>query len=216
MTGWRLGWALLPSAEEAARFKQLNINTIACVPPFLQEAGAAAYNDPRSAARARTMAQAFEERRNWVVPALNAIPGIRCTMPRGAFYVFPNVSGVCRRLGVRAARDQLPRDIRSRTTPAGMVQMFLLYRYGVATMDRASFGEVGAEGQDFLRLSVANSLEEIRRGVARIRDAAKDAAGFASFALGPDAPWHRAHRARGERPRPAVAEAVAEAEELRA
>lgn len=215
MTGWRLGWALLPSVAEAARFKQLNINTISCVPPFLQEAGAAAYEDPRSAAQVQTMVRAFEARRNWVVPALNAIPGIRCSLPGGAFYVFPNVSGMCRRLGARAVRDQLPPETRSRTTPAGMVQMFLLYRYGVATMDRASFGEAGAEGQDFLRLSVANSLEEIRRGVARIRDAAEDVAGFASFALGPDAPWHRRHRARGKRRRPAETE-TAEAAELRA
>jgi len=59
--------------------------------------------------------------------------------------------------------------------------MFLLYRYGVASMDRASFGRIGSEGQDFLRLSIANSMEDIRRGVEKIAEAAEDDAGFAEF-----------------------------------
>lgn len=191
MTGWRLGWALLPTADEADRFKQININIVSCVPPFLQEAGAAAYEDPASAQEVGKMVRAFEERRNWIVPALNRVPGVRCNMPKGAFYVFPNVEDLCRRLGVGEAIEALPPAARVRTTPAGMLQMFLLYRYGVATMDRASFGEIGAEGQDFLRLSIANSMDDIRRGVARIADAAEDAAGFATFVASAEAPWNR-------------------------
>ena len=59
--------------------------------------------------------------------------------------------------------------------------MFLLYRYGVATMDRRSFGQIGAEDQHFLRLSIAAGMSDIQRGVARIVDALSDRAGFAAF-----------------------------------
>ena len=187
MTGWRLGWAVLPTAEEAAIFKRININIMSCVPPFLQEAGVAAYEDPASAVEVRRMVGEFEKRRDWIVPALNAVPGMTCRMPRGAFYVFPDVSGTCERLGVHRAHAALPAGARSRTSPAGMLQMFLLYRYGVATMDRASFGRIGAEGQDFLRLSIANGMDDIRRGVERIGEAAGDAAGFDAFVEGKDA-----------------------------
>ncbi len=182
MTGWRLGWAVLPTEEEAAIFKQLNINIMSCVPPFLQEAGAAAYEDPASAVQVERMVREFERRRDWIVPALNGVPGVRCRLPKGAFYVFPDVSGVCERLGVYDARARLPAAARGRAAPAAMLQMFLLYRYGVASMDRASFGRIGAEGQDFLRLSIANSMDDIRRGVKRIGEAAEDVAGFAEFA----------------------------------
>ena len=188
MTGWRLGWAVLPTEEEAAVFTQLNINIMSCVPPFLQEAGAAAYEDPATAPEVRRMVEAFERRRDWIVPALNAVPGVGCRTPRGAFYVFPDVSGMCARLGVHEAHAALPAAARNRTSPAGMLQMFLLHRHGVATMDRASFGRIGAEGQDFLRLSIANSMDDIRRGVARIEEAAGDVAGFADFAQGEEAP----------------------------
>lgn len=191
MTGWRLGWALLPTAEEADRFKQININIVSCVPPFLQEAGVAAYEDPASAVEVRKMVRAFEERRDWIVPALNEIPGVRCNVPKGAFYVFPNVGGLCNRLGVRDIMERLPPAASARATPAGVLQMFLLYKHGVATMDRASFGEIGAEGQDFLRLSIANSMEDIRLGVARIAAATDDASGLAAFAASAEAPWNR-------------------------
>jgi aspartate/methionine/tyrosine aminotransferase len=188
MTGWRLGWAALPTADEASVFKQLNINTISCVPPFLQEGGRAAYEDPRTAEVVRAMVDQFERRRDWIVPALNAIDGIRCQNPLGAFYVFPNVAGACERLGIPAAYDRLSEASRARTTPAGMLQMFLLYRYGIATMDRASFGRLGSAGQHFLRLSIANSMEEIQRGVARLERAVSDAAGFEAF-LSEEALW---------------------------
>jgi len=134
----------------------------------------------------RTMVAAFERRRDWIVPALNEIPGVRCRTPKGAFYVFPDVSGVCERLGVFKACEKIHKSARDRTTPAGMLQMFLLYRYGVASMDRASFGRIGAEGQHFLRLSIANGMDDIRRGVGRIEAAAEDTRGFAEFVRSDD------------------------------
>jgi bifunctional pyridoxal-dependent enzyme with beta-cystathionase and maltose regulon repressor activities len=88
---------------------------------------------------------------------------------------------MCLRLGIVDAYEALPEDVRARTSPSAMLQMFLLYRYGVATMDRNSFGRIGAEGQHFLRLSIATSLERLQEGVERIRAAATDPAGFVRF-----------------------------------
>jgi aspartate/methionine/tyrosine aminotransferase len=181
MTGWRLGFAILPTAQEAAVFKQLTINVMSCVPPFIQEAGRVALESPESQPYIEHMVSAFQGRRDWVVAALNEIPGICCQNPKGAFYVFPNVSGICKGLGILDAYDKLPSERRSRTSPSSMLQMFLLYRYGVATMDRNSFGKVGAEGQHFLRLSIATSLDRLQEGVQRIQRASTDADGFAAF-----------------------------------
>jgi aspartate/methionine/tyrosine aminotransferase len=181
MTGWRLGFVILPTAAEAAIFKQLTINTVSCVPPFIQEAGRVALTSPESAPEIARMVAAFQERRDWIVPTLNAMPGVRCQNPRGAFYVFPNVAGVCEQLGIIDAWNALPSERRAHTAPSAMLQMFLLYSYGVATMDRNSFGKIGAEGQHFLRLSIATSLDRLKEGVSRIRTASTDRAGFARF-----------------------------------
>jgi aspartate/methionine/tyrosine aminotransferase len=102
-------------------------------------------------------------------------------MPKGAFYVFPNVAGACERLGILEAWSALPDEERAHVSPSAMFQMFLLYRYGVATMDRNSFGSIGAQGQHFLRLSIAASLERLREGVGRIAKAVDDRDGFRSF-----------------------------------
>jgi aspartate aminotransferase len=181
MTGWRLGYAVLPTAEEAAIFRQLNINSISCVPPFIQEAGRVALESPASKAVIEHMVSAFQGRRDWVIAALNKIPGIRCQNPKGAFYAFPNITGVCEQLGILEQHAKLPEATRARTSPAGMFQMFLLYRYGVASLDRNSFGKIGAEGQHFLRLSIAASIERLKDGVGRIERASTDRDGFSAF-----------------------------------
>ena len=181
MTGWRLGYTVLPTAAEAAIFKQLTINTVSCVPPFIQEAGRVALSSPESAPEIAKMVAAFQERRDWIVPTLNELAGVRCQNPKGAFYVFPNVAGVCEQLGIIDAYNALPTARRARTAPSAMLQMFLLYSYGVATMDRNSFGKIGAEGQHFLRLSIATSLDRLKEGMSRITTASTDRAGFARF-----------------------------------
>ena len=168
----RLGRAA-DRAAEAAVFKQLNINVVSCVPPFVQEAGREAYDNPESQGIVDGMVAEFQRRRDWIVPALNEIDGVRCQMPKGAFYVFPNVAGDVRvawvfSMPIEAMSDG---DVRARTSPSGMLQMFLLYRYGVATMDRNSFGSIGAEGQHFLRLSIATSMENCQEGVGRMAKA---------------------------------------------
>lgn len=181
MTGWRLGFAILPTREEAAVFKNLNINLISCTPPFIQEGGREAYESPETPKTIAHMVTQFQERRDYAVPALNAINGITCAMPKGAFYVFPNIEGVCRQLGVLGAIERLPRDVASKTNPSKLFQMFLLYRYGVATMDRKSFGAVGADGKHFLRLSTATDMNSIKEGIRQMEKASKDSKGFAAF-----------------------------------
>ncbi len=78
-----------------------------------------------------------------MVKGLNAIEGITCQMPKGAFYVFPNIGGVCERIGAFEAFERLPEAERAKTSPSTLFQMFLLYRHHVATMDRRSFGRIG-------------------------------------------------------------------------
>jgi len=127
------------------------------------------------------MVSAFQARRDWIVSALNDIPGVQCQTPRGAFYVFPNVAGICERLGIIDAYDSVPAAERSSTSPSRLLQGFLLDRYGVATMDRNSFCRIGADGQHFLRLSIAASLDRLREGVKRIATASQDSAGWEDY-----------------------------------
>ena len=140
-----------------------------------------AYENPASRDTVAHMVAEFERRRDWVVEALNGVAGIGCQNPRGAFYVFPNVAGACEQLGILDRYEALTSEEQATTSPSKMLQMFLLYRYGVATMDRASFGRIGAEGEHFLRLSIANSMEDIEEGVNRIGAAVQDPEGFRSF-----------------------------------
>jgi aspartate aminotransferase len=151
------------------------------MPAYNQEGARLAITSPESLSCIREMAAAFQQRRDVVVRELNRIDGISCQLPRGAFYAFPNVAGVCERLGAVEAFESLPPDARDRTSPSTLFQLFLLYRYHVATMDRPSFGRIGSEGKHFLRISIATALEDLRTAVERIGLAAKDEAGFREF-----------------------------------
>jgi aspartate/methionine/tyrosine aminotransferase len=181
MTGWRLGWCVLPSRDEAALFKQININFVSCVPPFIQEAAREAFESPKTAEVVAGMVAEFRRRRDYVVPALNEIEGIRCPKPLGAFYVFPNVDGVCQALGIHDFYGSLSDERKRRTSPSTLLTRFLLYYHGVATVDRRSFGIVRSEGQHFFRLSYATDMDSIQKGIARIREGATDRDGFRKF-----------------------------------
>lgn len=181
MTGWRLGYAVLPTIEEALLFRQFNINIVSCVPPFIQEAGRQAFDNDENRALVASMVREFEERRDVVVEGLNRIEDIHCVKPEGAFYVFPNISGICEKLGVFDAYEGLTTEVKMKSSPSSLFQMFLLYHHGVATMDRRSFGSIGSEGQHFLRLSTATSMELLKEGIKRIQDAANDRKGFNAF-----------------------------------
>lgn len=180
-TGGRIGWAVLPTAVEAAMFKTLNINYFSCIAGYNQLGAKLAIESPESPPVIERMVRAFQERRDIVVNALNSIDGIHCQLPKGAFYVFPNIAGLCDRLDAIELCARLPAETRAKTSPATLVQMFLLFRYGVATLDRRAFGLIGSEGRHFLRISVATALDDLKDGMERIRTAASDRAGFAAF-----------------------------------
>lgn len=184
-TGGRIGWAAFPTAAEALEFRNLNINYFSCLPAYNQEGARLAITSPESPPRIAEMVASFERRRDVVVAALNQIEGISCQCPRGAFYVFPNVAGACRQVGAVDAHQSLPPDERERTSPSTLFQLFLLYRYHVATMDRRSFGRLGSEGRHYLRLSIATAFDDLVEAVRRLGEAAFDRQGFESyFAMG--------------------------------
>ena len=144
MTGWRCGFAAVPEplVDPLVRFF---VNSTSCVPPFVQLAGVAALTGPQDEPRA--MVEEFRRRRDLIVAGLNELPGVSCVEPRGAFYAFPNVS-------------QVP-------IPAEELATRLLHEAGVAVLAGSAFGEVG---KDNLRLSYANSQENLTRALERMRE----------------------------------------------
>ncbi|MGZ8831697.1 MAG: pyridoxal phosphate-dependent aminotransferase [Thermoanaerobaculia bacterium] len=180
-TGGRVGWAIFPTAEEASVFRNLNINYFSCIPAYNQHGARVALESPQSALTIATMIASFSARRDIVVGGLNQIDGITCTRPGGAFYVFPNISGLCRNIGAMDEFAALPLEERSRTSPATLFQLFLLYRYAVATLDRRSFGVIGSEDEHYLRISIATATDDLQEGLRRIAAAAADRAGFRRF-----------------------------------
>ncbi len=180
-TGGRIGYAVFPTVEEAEVFKNLNINYFSCVPPYNQEAARAALDDPRSKTSVEEMVNTFQRRRDAVWKLLCETPGIQCQKPGGAFYLFPNIGGVCESLDLNGHYEQMNETEKQETSPAGIFQMFALYEHGVAVLDRRSFGKIGAEGKHFLRLSVASELSELEEGVRRIRASSEDARGLRRF-----------------------------------
>jgi aspartate aminotransferase len=143
MTGWRMGYGVWPQAL-FPHAERLAINCHSCVNAATQYAGIAALEGSREPVR--RMVAAFAERREAIVAALNALPGIRCANPGGAFYTFPYVAGT--------------------GYDARALQSELLEKTGVATIAGTSFG---AFGEGYLRFSYANSLEAILEAVERIR-----------------------------------------------
>jgi len=188
-TGGRIGWAVFPTLEEAQVFKNLNINYFSCVAAYNQMGAKLAIESPESPPEIQKMVSAFQERRDLVVSGLNQIEGITCQTPKGAFYVFPNVGGACEELGAVEAFEKLPASVQGMTSPSTLFQMFLLFRYHVAALDRQSFGRIGAEGKHYLRLSIATGLDDLREAVERIGQATQDSEGFAAFMNSGDPPF---------------------------
>lgn len=181
MTGWRLGYVVLPRRDEAQRFKQLNINLVSCVPPFIQQAAREAYENRKTGESVHRMREEFRRRRDLVVDRLNAISGVRCNKPLGAFYVFPSVAGLCDMLGIHEIYHGLSEQQKARTSPATLIQRYLLYYRGVAVVDRRSFGVLGSEGQHFVRLSIAADTATLERGLDRIAESTKRAEDLKRF-----------------------------------
>jgi len=180
-TGGRVGWAVYPSVREAKVHRNLNINYFASIPPYNQVGTQVALESPESDVAIRQMGNAFQRRRDQVVAGLNAVKGIQCQVPKGAFYVFPNIAGVMEELGVLQAFQALPESTRLDSSPATLFQLFLLHKYHVATMDRRSFGALDSEGQHFIRLSIATGSDDLAEAVRRIDSASSDEIGFRAF-----------------------------------
>jgi aspartate aminotransferase len=144
MTGWRLGYSVWPKPlYDNAR--KLAVNSYSCVNAPTQFAGLAALTGPQDEARA--MVAEFDRRRAVVVRGLNKLPGVRAATPKGAFYAFPNISAT----GWKAKP----------------LASALLEEAGVATIGGPDFG---VYGEGFIRLSYANSTENIERALVRIGD----------------------------------------------
>ncbi|CAN5588659.1 pyridoxal phosphate-dependent aminotransferase [soil metagenome] len=142
MTGWRLGYGILPAALVPA-FERLLINTVSCTASFAQVAAVEALTGPQDAVD--RMVAEFRERRELIVAGLDALPGMRTTMPAGAFYAFPEVSGTGLDGGELAER--------------------LLTEAGVSVLAGTAFG--GLAGAH-IRVSYANSQANLRRALERM------------------------------------------------
>ena len=180
-TGGRVGWAVFPTVEEAQVFKNLNINYFSCISPYNQMGAKIAIESPESKPEIERMVSAFQERRDLVVSGLNAIDGISCQNPKGAFYVFPNIGGACDLLGAIEANENFPDETRRRSSPSTLFQMFLLFHHRVATLDRKSFGQIGSQGKHFLRVSIATGVEDLKEGLEQIAIAVDDKDGFKAY-----------------------------------
>jgi aspartate/methionine/tyrosine aminotransferase len=147
MTGWRLGFGVMPE-ELAAAVTRLQVNSTSCTASFTQIAGIEALNGPRE--DVHKMVTEFKKRRDLIVDGLNAIEGIRCLKPKGAFYVFPNITGTGK--NSRELADHF------------------LYNAGVACLSGTAFGKFG---EGYLRFSYANSIPNIQKALEKISVASR-------------------------------------------
>jgi aspartate/methionine/tyrosine aminotransferase len=145
MTGWRLGFGIMPE-ELAATIARLVTNSASCTATFTQFAGVEALTGPQDGVE--EMVREFRRRRDLMVEGLNQIDGLGCAIPDGAFYVFPSIKGT---------------GLRSRE-----LADYLLYEAGVAALSGTSFG---SNGEGYLRLSYANSYDNLERALEKIADA---------------------------------------------
>lgn len=143
MTGWRLGYGVMPKPlAEAVNLLMVNSNS--CTASFTQRAGLAALQGPQD--DAERMVAEFRRRRDFFVQGLNQIPGVRCQVPEGAFYAFPNITAT---------------GWKSKPLADALLQ-----HAGVACLAGSAFG---AHGEGYLRFSMANSLENLMEAAERIR-----------------------------------------------
>ncbi|MDQ7093671.1 pyridoxal phosphate-dependent aminotransferase [Desulfosporosinus sp. PR] len=145
MTGWRLGYGVM-HPEIADRLAQLMVNSNSCTSAFTQMAGKEALTGPQ--ADVERMVAEFKKRRDLIVKGLNSIPGITCLAPEGSFYVFPNIKSFAK--NCKEVAD------------------YLLNNAGVACLGGTAFGSYG---EGYLRLSYANSTENIQKALERIETA---------------------------------------------
>ena len=142
MTGWRLGYGIMPD-ELAPHVTKLAVNSVSCAASFSQRAAIAALEGPMEPVH--DMVAEFDKRRRLITDGLRSIPGVKCPEPEGAFYVFPNIADTgltCREFEDRAMNEA-----------------------GVALLSGSAFGK---QGEGCVRLSYANSQENIQKALERL------------------------------------------------
>ena len=144
MTGWRMGYGVM-RADLATHLARLQTNAVSCTASFTQQAGVEALKGDQTAVT--KMCAEFKRRRDYMVERLNRIQGFSCRLPKGAFYVFPNVTKT--------------------GWPSKKLADALLEQAGVAGLSGTSFG---AFGEGYVRFSVANSMENIQKALDRIEE----------------------------------------------
>jgi aspartate/methionine/tyrosine aminotransferase len=142
MTGWRLGFGIMP-ASLADRVQLLLTHSVGCTAHFTQYAGVEALTGPQD--RVLEVVNEYQHRRDIIVEGLNMLPGVSCQRPQGAFYAFPN--------------------IKEHGKSSKEMANYILEEAGVALLPGSAFG---AYGEGYLRLSYANSVENIRKALARM------------------------------------------------
>ncbi|MCG3162283.1 MAG: Aspartate aminotransferase [Acidobacteria bacterium] len=151
MTGWRIGFTLGPK-EWVTEIVKIQSQSATHAASIAQKAAIAALTASQESVK--EMLAEFQRRGDWLIPALNKIPGVTCGKPEGAFYAFPNIKGLMKNCGFATSKEAADE---------------LLLKYGVVTTDGAAFG---AEG--YVRMSYANSLEAIQEAVERIKQMVAD------------------------------------------
>jgi aspartate aminotransferase len=152
MTGWRIGFGVC-RADLAQQIARIETNLHSCTATFTQKAAIQALTGPQDEAEAMTAA--FRRRAVLITELLNDIEGVSCAKPRGAFYVLPNVTAACRRLGLPSANALCD---------------YLLEQANIAVLPRTCFGR-RLEQQEYIRLSFATSDNNIREGLLRMKAA---------------------------------------------
>ena len=147
MTGWRLGYAAAPE-EFIAAMNKIHQHNVTCAPSFVQKASIAALREETNEVEA--MVKEYQRRRDYAVKAINEVPGLCCQCPKGAFYIFINAEPLS------MSTEELAR--------------FLLESAGIALVPGSVFGE---SGEGYLRMSFANSYENIVEGTKRLADAVR-------------------------------------------
>ncbi len=144
MTGWRLGYGTMP-VPLAEQISKLQTNSNSCTASFTQMAGIEALTGPQE--ESKKMMAEFKARRDLIVDGLNKIDGFKCLKPKGAFYVFPNITGT----GMKSKQ----------------LEEHLLEKAGVAGLSGTSFGKYG---EGYLRFSYANSQENLKKALEKIQE----------------------------------------------
>jgi len=154
MTGWRLGFGIMRK-ELIAHIARIETNVDSCTATFTQYAGIEALKGPQD--KSLAMVEEFKKRRDIIYKGLNNIKGIKCLKPKGAFYIYPNVTRACQNLNLSGSKE---------------LQQYLLHKAGVAVLARSCFGRRNqGEREEYIRLSYATSPENILKGLRRIKKA---------------------------------------------